>query len=277
MTVYCREIKEVFDVLEEKIEETREKSLITGEDFSARIGIEGRSIKDEKDEINRRRSRDKVINKEGREMLARIEEEGWAIMNGSKEEESELWTYVGGKGEPVIDYIVANERADEDIHRVRIRDRTELDHLPIEMTIQGRIVGGREEERRRYGRRWKEKKRLLRKELRKWRKGKVSREEYVKERKRYKRWCEEERKRQEKEVEEKVGKIKTETETCRYINKFGKKRNRWQSTTDIKKWKRHFMDKLEGTEKKTGMERRRKEEQIGTNRNRGTDRNRRKK
>lgn len=40
-------------------------------------------------------------------MLTRIEEEkGWAIMNGSKEEENKLWIYVGGKGESVIDYVV---------------------------------------------------------------------------------------------------------------------------------------------------------------------------
>lgn len=262
VTVYCREIKEVFDVLEEKIEETGEESLIIGGDFNARTGTEGGPIRDEKDEINRRRSRDKVINKEGREMLARIEEKGWAIMNGSKGEESELWTYVGGKGASVIDYVVANERAGEDIQGVRIGDRTESDHLPIEVTIQGPTVGGREEDeekeavvkcdwsqegiefyrkeiegwrhnetgkealwqeirnkinkstkkikvkkgrglgkKRWFNAEWKERKRSLRKELRKWRKGKLSREEYVKEKKEYKRWCKEERKRQEKEEE----------------------------------------------------------------------------
>lgn len=66
VTVYCREIKEVFDVLEEKIEETGEESLIIGGDFNASTGTEGGPIRDEKDEINRRRSRDKVINKEER-------------------------------------------------------------------------------------------------------------------------------------------------------------------------------------------------------------------
>lgn len=46
VTVYCREIKEVFDILEEKIKETGEKSLIIGGVFNTRTGTEGRSIRD---------------------------------------------------------------------------------------------------------------------------------------------------------------------------------------------------------------------------------------
>lgn len=78
-------------------------------------------------------------------MPARIEERGWAIMNGSNGEESEEWTYVGGKGESLIDYVVVNGRA-EDIQGVRIGDRIESNHLPIEMTLQGPAIGRREEE-----------------------------------------------------------------------------------------------------------------------------------
>lgn len=76
LTAYYRKIKEVFDILEEKIEETGEESLIIGGDFNARTGEEGGSIRDDEDELNRRRSMDKMINKEEREMLARTEEKG---------------------------------------------------------------------------------------------------------------------------------------------------------------------------------------------------------
>ncbi|CAL1672496.1 unnamed protein product [Lasius platythorax] len=78
-------------------------------------------------------------------MLTRMEEKGWSIMNRSKGDESELWTYVGGKGTSVIDYVVANEMEEEDIQEMRIGDRTESDHLPLEVRIQGPTVGRRED------------------------------------------------------------------------------------------------------------------------------------
>lgn len=49
-------------------------------------------------------------------------------MDESKGKESELWIYVGRKGASVIDYVVANDKAEEDIQGVRIGDRTESDH-----------------------------------------------------------------------------------------------------------------------------------------------------
>ncbi|KMQ89609.1 rna-directed dna polymerase from mobile element jockey-like protein, partial [Lasius niger] len=115
-----------------------------------------------------------------------------------------------------------------------------------------KVKKGRDLGKKWFNAEWKKRKRLLRKELRKWRKGKLSREEYVKKRKEYKRWCKEERKRQEKR-EEKIEKIKTETEAWRYINKFRKKRNSLENSIEMDEWKRHFMEMLEGTEEKTDM------------------------
>lgn len=63
-------------------------------------------------EINRRSSKDEVITKKGREMIARLEEKRWAIMNGSKGEKSELRTYVEGMRASVINYVMANETAE---------------------------------------------------------------------------------------------------------------------------------------------------------------------
>lgn len=53
---------------------------------------------------------------------------------------------------------------------------------------------------------WKEKKRNVRKVLRKWRKGKCSKEEYLEIIKEYKEWCKEQKEQFKKEEEEKIKK-----------------------------------------------------------------------
>lgn len=119
--MYCIKIRKVFEILEEKNRgKTEEEKLIIGGDFNARIGSEGGPIKDDTDDINRRRSRDKIINKEGREMLRKM----------------------GEKGASEIDYVVANEISKEEIQEMRIGDRMEPDHLPLEVRVQGPVIGG---------------------------------------------------------------------------------------------------------------------------------------
>lgn len=52
-------------------------------------------------------------NKEGRTLINNIEERGWTILNGSFEEGG--WTYIGESGASVIDYVIGNENAIEEI------------------------------------------------------------------------------------------------------------------------------------------------------------------
>lgn len=76
-------------------------------------------------------------------------------MNGCIEGDWEgEYTYVGIKGNSVIDYIIVNERLINNIKNFRIGERVDSDHMPLEL----RIIEGKgsteeedkEEEDRRY-------------------------------------------------------------------------------------------------------------------------------
>lgn len=61
-------------------------------------------------EEEKRRSKDKEINKEGRKLCGWLVEFGWEILNGDIQGE---WTYVGGIGRSVIYYVIGNNRTRE--------------------------------------------------------------------------------------------------------------------------------------------------------------------
>jgi hypothetical protein len=57
-----------------------------------------------------------------------IEEDGWEVLNGNKQGDEEgKWTYIGSRGETVIDY----EEAWEGVEEFKIEERVESDHLEI--------------------------------------------------------------------------------------------------------------------------------------------------
>ncbi|XP_024868964.1 caldesmon-like [Temnothorax curvispinosus] len=67
-----------------------------------------------------------------------IEERGLMILNdGMKGDEKGEYTYTGGKGETVIDYIISDEDSREKIERLEIGDRVESDHHPLILWIRG--------------------------------------------------------------------------------------------------------------------------------------------
>lgn len=90
-----------------------------------------------------RRSVDKVVNREGRILVDKIEERGWSIMNGRLGREGG-WTFVGQMGRSAIDYVITNEKAAEEIRVVKGGDRTESDHLPLKVEIEGPELRGSE-------------------------------------------------------------------------------------------------------------------------------------
>ena len=94
-------------------------------------------------------------------------------------------------------------------------------------------------------------KREIGKMLKKWRKGKIEREEYVERRREYRRWYEEERKKHVKEKEEKIRAIKTEEEAWKYINRYRKRKERIDENIEMERWRKHFIELLEGSRIKT--------------------------
>lgn len=90
---------------------------------------------------------DKKINKKGKLIINGLKERGWIILNGSYEEERG-WTFIGRAGTSVIDHVVINVKAWEEIKKVKEGNRTESEHIPLEVKMEGPVKRGKREERR---------------------------------------------------------------------------------------------------------------------------------
>jgi hypothetical protein len=67
------------------------------------------------------------------------------VLNGNKQGDEEgEWTYIGSRGETVIDYGIVNEEAWERVEEFKVGERAESDHLEIAL----RKRRGRKEQRR---------------------------------------------------------------------------------------------------------------------------------
>lgn len=83
-----------------------------------------------------KKSRNKIINKEG--SIDKMKERSWMILNGSYGRVREQ-TYIGETGLSIIDY-VTNEKAIEEIIKVKEGNRTESAHVPFEMKLAEKIM-----------------------------------------------------------------------------------------------------------------------------------------
>ena len=81
-------------------------------------------------------------------------------------------------------------------------------------------------DRKWHSKEWTERKRELRKELRKLRKGRMSREEFWGKIKEHKAWSEKERQKYERREEKKIRMIMTESEEWKYINRYRGRKQR---------------------------------------------------
>lgn len=139
--IYSQDSQETIEKFKESIEEANEEYVILGGDFNAKTGNRG-GLREEEEEIGRRkactRPKNKIRNKEGNILIEGIEERGWMIVNGSLGEEGD-WThtYVDGGGASVIDYVITNEKAWEEVIGIREGNRTESDHLSLEAKVRG--------------------------------------------------------------------------------------------------------------------------------------------
>lgn len=114
ISVYNRmDKKEYLKSLEGETEKGGWKKLIIGGDFNARTEEQGSIAWNENEEEEEsRNSKDKIINRQGKDLLAHIEQQGLGIMNGNirGDEEGEI-TFIGKKGSSVIDYAICNAEA----------------------------------------------------------------------------------------------------------------------------------------------------------------------
>lgn len=143
-------LKDMEEWLEEK--KVGNRILISG-DFNARTGREREAVKEEEEGESGgekgRKSKDEKVNREGRKLVELIEEKGWSIFNGNMSGDKKgEFTFTGGKGCTVIDYLIGNEDVKGRIKRMRIGDRIDSDHHSVEIWAEGRVVGKRKGERR---------------------------------------------------------------------------------------------------------------------------------
>ncbi|KAL6418758.1 hypothetical protein ACFW04_014226 [Cataglyphis niger] len=221
ITVYSQDVEETMQIIREQIQEEKEEVPSGRRRFQCKNG----------------KSINKMVNREGR-ILEKIEERGW-ILNGSFDNKGG-WTYIGERGASVVDYVIRNEKAEAKIKMIVEGDRTESDHVPLEVVLEGPETNIIRQER---------KTKVIEKSD--WtEEGRES--YYVK--KDYKIWCEEERKKHEKEEEEKINNIRTEAEAWKYINKYSKKRERIDEGMKLESWNNYFMDLLEGTKRRVVLE-----------------------
>ncbi|KAH0820667.1 hypothetical protein GEV33_002124 [Tenebrio molitor] len=105
----------------------------------ARIGGKGRRMEEQQATIERRPTKDGIENAEGRELVSLVEERGWDVLNGNciGDEKGE-YTYIGSRGETVIDYVMVNEEAWDEIEEFKVGERVESDHMPLEVRTKGR-------------------------------------------------------------------------------------------------------------------------------------------
>ncbi|XP_077272062.1 uncharacterized protein LOC143902767 [Temnothorax americanus] len=119
--------------------------IIIGGDFNARTGEKG-GIMDIFGE--ERKSKDKEINAEGKKLIEFLEEEGLGILNGTKGDKEGEFTFTGGRGETVIDYIIGNQELWERTEEVRIGEQIDSDHQYVALEIAEKIEERKREEKK---------------------------------------------------------------------------------------------------------------------------------
>ncbi|KAL6418191.1 hypothetical protein ACFW04_012287 [Cataglyphis niger] len=281
------DLEKKLEELSEWMERKEENGyILIGGDFNARTGEEGGVISKgyEEEEGVGRKSRDKRI-KEGKELLRWIEKAGWTIFNGCTKGDIEgEWTYTGESGNSVIDYVMGDEDTRMQVGEVEVGDNIDSDHHPIIVRIKGgdKIRLGRKE---RTSKKWvwsqegkdefrkalgnveevageveevwgsmrdrikqcKEKKSIIRRELRRWRErggdGKCYREAKGK----YKKLIEGKKKEEKERWEREVKEIKTEGQVWELVNRGRRKRRKVNEDISMEEWDGYFRNLLGGS------------------------------
>lgn len=89
------------------------------------------------------------MNKDGKVLVRFLKEIGWGILNGCMDGDEEgEYTFTGGKENTVIDYVIGDEEVRERVGKLRIGERVDSDHHPVEVWIKR---GDRKERRAKEG------------------------------------------------------------------------------------------------------------------------------
>ncbi|KAH0814154.1 hypothetical protein GEV33_008637 [Tenebrio molitor] len=231
----------------------------------------GRRMEEQQATIERRPTKDGIENAEGRELVSLVEERGWDVLNGNciGDEKGE-YTYIGSRGETVIDYVMVNEEAWDEIEEFKVGERVESDHMPLEVRTKGRekersikdvkrkIVKNiwTEEGKEKYRARLREAK-YEEEEINEKVRELSENEEYKRARKRYKLVCKEKKEKKRMEEEMKMKGIKTEEEVWRYIYRERKKKGEIVSDRiTMEEWRKYFSELLGGEENRQEKEKR---------------------
>lgn len=111
--------------------------MIVEGDFNARTAETGTDRTCMGRRRGKRYLKDKIMNKQGIDLLEKIEKMGLGLLNGNKEGDDQgEWTFTGAKGSSVIDYAICNAETWEEIKSFRIGERTESDHQPLEIELK---------------------------------------------------------------------------------------------------------------------------------------------
>jgi hypothetical protein len=124
--------------VENTMKKDREECMLVEGDVNERIEERGARNWEEEKGDGKIKTKDKMENEEGKRLMEWIEENGWEVLNGNKQgDEGGELTYVGNRGETVIDYAIVNEAAWERVDKFKVGETVGSDHLPLEITIEG--------------------------------------------------------------------------------------------------------------------------------------------
>lgn len=138
--------KDIGEIVKKEIEGHEYENLIIGGDFNIRIGEMGG---DEEEKGTRRKSKDKTVGNGGKKFIQAMMEEGFYIMNGRiRGDWDGEYTYTGARGSTVIDYIFVNANVQDRVHKFRIEERVDSDHMPICMELQLEKEGRRSRDKK---------------------------------------------------------------------------------------------------------------------------------
>ncbi|XP_043478498.1 uncharacterized protein LOC122508895 [Leptopilina heterotoma] len=125
-------------IVEEWIEKSKEELTIIGGDFNAWTGELGGGCWNGEKERYQRNSKHKEVDKEGRKMLGIIGEGGWSICNGCTRRDMDGEITFVGRGQTVIDYVIADEKTKEVISKLQVGNESDSGHFPLIVEIEGR-------------------------------------------------------------------------------------------------------------------------------------------
>ena len=86
-----------------------------------------------------RKFKDRVLNREGENLLKILEGMGWFILNGNTEGDEEgAYTRFKGDIGTAVDYLIGDNEIRKRIVRLEVGDHIDSDHFPIIVTLRGK-------------------------------------------------------------------------------------------------------------------------------------------